>query len=115
MTEEIEQLEHTSLKVQKDLNSMKAKYQEIVSSISTLIADRDLLSSENSGHHLEISSTCHKYLSQADITQVKKVNQLTSSQVEKVDKKIKEKLKELDLTKHQLQEKIRYAYMAHRF
>lgn len=76
---------------------MKAKYQEIVSSINTLIADRDLLSGENSGHHLDISSTCHQYLS------------WTSSQVEKVDKKIKEKLKELDLTKHQLQEKIRYA------
>ncbi len=95
-------MEHTVIKVQKDLDDIRDKYQDTVSTINTLISDPIATEHTGGGHLLESESMSNA------VAKLKKMNQLTSTQVEKADRKLKEKLAELDQVKHQLQQKIRY-------
>lgn len=114
-TEEKEQLEHTVLKVKNDLDEMKAKYQETVSTINALISDptmslvmKDVMPAD-SGYHYESNPVPHQQeLSNASVAHLKKMNQLVSAQMEKTDAKLRAKLADLDSTKQDLQQRIRY-------
>lgn len=112
-----EQLEHAALKVKSDVGEMRAKYQETVSTINALISDPNLLLTSSrdalgdAGQHSEPSRQ-DLDLSLSSVVQLKKLNQLSSAQVEKMDKKLKEKLSELDRTKEELQQRIRYILQA---
>ena len=116
MNREKELLEHTSIKVQKDIESLRNKYQETLSTIKSLISGSSpLLVNKDEEHHLKLISDqhCQKRVrfqepSLTDIITLKKVKQLTSAQVDKAEKNLKEKMARLDQTKHQLREKIRY-------
>lgn len=108
MVEEKEQLEQTSLKVKSDLDSMKAKYQQIVSTVTALISDPSLL--PGTEHSLEAMSNVsdpQQDLSQASMAQLKKMKQLEAAQLEKTDTKLRVKVAELEKTKQELQQKIR--------
>lgn len=111
ITEEKEQLEHTAIKVKSDLDGMKAKYQETVSTANDLVANLSLLVTSGelgSEHQLESDSSCQQHdLNPAKIARLKKLAQLGSVQVEKIDAKLKAKLAELDKTKRELQHSTR--------
>lgn len=108
VTEEREQLEHTALKVQRDLDAMKAKYQETVSTMNALISDPGLLLVRDDVSHKEYGGVCvsPSELSHADMAQLKKMNQLTSALLEKTNRDLVEKMVEMDATKRKLQEEI---------
>ena len=126
MAEEKELLEHTALKVKSDLEEMRGRYQETVSAINALTANPSLLSlslvEDTTGpaggggggggglNPADPSSTTHhqQELSQASVSELRKLNQLTSAQEEKTAAKLRAKLEELNRTKQELQQKIRY-------
>ena len=112
MVDEKELLEHTALKVKSDLEGMKARYQDTVSAMTALIANPDPLSLMDGGPEVEGGpadpSNAQLELTQASVAQLKKMNQLASAQEEKTDAKLKAKLEELERTKCELQQRIRY-------
>lgn len=108
-------LEHTSLEIQRDVDTMKAKCPENVCTISALIADPSILAVPNgnnddgngvgsgfvedkSAQGGSMRSTC-KDLIDGELAQLMKLNQLTISQVDRLDKNLKEKQTKLDPTK----------------
>lgn len=111
ITEEKEQLEHTAIKVKRDLDKMKEKYQGTVSTANGLIASLSLLvaKSDAMGEHcLEPNATSEETdLSQAKVARLKKLAQLGSVQVEKIDTKLKAKLSKLEDDKQELRTRIR--------
>lgn len=112
--EEKELLEHTALKVQKDIDTIQSKYQETVSTINALITDPNILATSGGGgdggklplSKSEASPAC-KDLAETDVTQLKKLNKLTVSQVDRLDKKLKERRAELDAAKLNLHEQLK--------
>ncbi len=111
MAEEKELLEHTALKVKSDLEEMRASYQDTVSTINALIANPNLLSlMDGEGGRLNPDPTnTQQELSQASVAQLRKLNQLASAQDEKTTAKLNAKLQELDRTRQELQQGIRYS------
>ena len=106
MSEEKEQLEQTSLKVKSDLDSMKAKYQDMVSTIKSLIADPSLSPSRKD---LPTGPDSGGDLGEGSVAQLKRLKQLDTAELEKTDTKLRAKLAELDRSKQELQQRIRYS------
>lgn len=105
------------LKVERDLHDMKLSYKEAALSVQTLITNpRDTkhgvaLSTSDakctSSEH-QAKSTKEHELTQTNLSQLRKLNQLSSARVEKTEKEVKGKLVEVEKAKWQLQSKIRY-------
>ena len=95
--------------MQSDLDAMKSKYQETVATLNTLTSDLSLLLGVKGEHHLESGSAQQQQedLSHSKVAWLKKLHQLGSAKVEKADAKLKEKLADLDKTKHTLQQRLR--------
>ena len=111
ISEEKEQLEHTAIKVKRDLDKMKAKCQDTVSTASDLMASLSLLVAKSDSvgeHHLEPTATSQETdLNQAKVARLKKLAQLGSVQVERIDTKLKAKLSKLENDKLELNRRIR--------
>lgn len=94
---------------------MKQNYQETTSSVHSLISNSKEVSPDHSAkptlehHQPKASQTEEKVLTQAQVAQLRKLNQLSSAKVEKTEKELKGRLVEVERAKIQLQSKIRYS------
>ena len=109
--EELELLNHTSLKVQGDVDAMTANNRDIVHTVRSLLVDSALLPGRACGdagyaQAMEEVSTS-TFLTEGELAQLKKLHQLTVSQVNRVDKKLKENQAGLDSAKQTQQEKLK--------
>ena len=114
--EQKELFQHEVLKIQHDLQNMKLSYDETSSSLVSLISNN---ARENQGEASPNSAAqrpvehhqpgCGQVeLTQAQLAQLRKLNQLSSARVEKTEKEVKGKLVQVERAKSQIQSKIRY-------
>lgn len=109
LREEKELLEETAIKVQGDLDRMKAQYKDIVSTVDAQISElSSLIAAVSGGDGPSLEAGSSSNLSPAKIAQLRKLVQLGMVQAEKIAVKIKEKSSELEKRKQELRQKIRY-------
>ena len=100
-----ELLQHEALKIDRDIEDKRSKYQETLDSVHTLIASSRFNSKD--GATARTNNVEREGLTGGHIAQLRKMNQLASAQLEKTGHELKGRLLEVGRKKKELEHQIR--------